>query len=133
VLTSELLVGDMICRHLKRKGMSLARSMNNEEAQGMINEAGRAGNPYDLVIADIFTPRVDGISFFRWLVNNHSTLPVLILCGYGTLDVTLHLLRPKMDGFCRKPLTPEAVWSAVQKIKSDNPPQSSTALAESIL
>lgn len=107
---------EMLMRHLKRRGLFLGRAGNNEEAQEILTAANTNGSPYDLVIADLFGTRIKGAKLSSWFKQQFPRVPMLVLSGYGTLDMTMKLLRPEMDSFCRKPFTPEDMIASLEEI-----------------
>lgn len=109
---------EMVMRHLKRRGLFLDKAENNKEAQELLTEANVNGSPYDLVIADLFGTRINGTKLFSWFKQQFPSVPMLVLSGYGTIDMTMKLLRPNMDSFCRKPFTPEDMIASIEEIEA---------------
>ena len=124
---------EMIMRHLKRRGLFLGNAACDKEAQKVLTEADANGSPYHLVIADLFGTRVNGAKLFRWFKKQFPGVPMLVLSGYGTIDMTMKMLRPEMDSFCRKPFTPEDMIASLEEIdakmarcKDDEPSRDAT-------
>lgn len=94
----------------------MGKAASNKEAQEVLTEANANGSPYDLVIADLFGTRVNGTKLFKWFKQQFPGVPMLVLSGYGTIDMTMKMLRPEMDSFCRKPFTPEDMIASLEEI-----------------
>ena len=136
IVASESMLIDMVMRHLKRKGFLLERIEENSESRAGVTFHFKNGCPYDLIIADIFSAKVDGINFCSWFKNKYPHIPMLLLSGYGTLDMTMKMLRPELDSYCRKPFTPDDMMASLAEIevkmqaqkKNVHPPISASVL-----
>ena len=116
IIASESMLVEMIMRHLKRRGLFLSKAENNKEAQEILIEGNTNGSQFDVVIADLFGTRIQGTKLFNWFKREFPCVPMLVLSGYGTIDMTMKILRPEMDSFCRKPFTPEDMMASLEEI-----------------
>jgi excisionase family DNA binding protein len=89
------------------------------EAQAVSN--GRAGlellrrEPWDLLIADLRMPEMDGLSLIREARRLHPRLPVIIVTGYSSESSAIHAVNLGVVGYLVKPFRIPHVLSAVAK------------------
>jgi DNA-binding NarL/FixJ family response regulator len=58
---------------------------------------------YDLVITDLFMPRVDGIGVLKQAKSLYPDIGVIILTGYGDIGSAVQTLRLGADDYLQKP------------------------------
>ena len=83
---------------LRLEGYEPLVAADGEEAKARVLDG-----PFDLVILDIMLPRLDGLSFLRWLRKRASRLPVLILSARGREEEKVEGLRAGADDYLAKP------------------------------
>lgn len=93
-------------RHLKRERFILHSAKDGEDACQKIDASTCDGIQYDLVITDVIMPKVSGIELLQWIKNNHSQISVLVVSGFGGKHLVMESIRPELDDYCQKPLTP---------------------------
>jgi DNA-binding response OmpR family regulator len=103
-------------RHLKREGFSVVLAADGSAALQIIEESALRGIPVDLVISDVVMPNMDGIELLRWIKAKHPDVSVVLLSGFGDLGSVVDTIRPEMDDYFQKPLTPSDMMSLIQKI-----------------
>ena len=60
--------------------------------------------PYDAVVSDIQLGEMDGIQLCGWVRQNRPGVPVVVMTGYGTMDVAVSALRAGAHDFVTKPV-----------------------------
>lgn len=103
-------------RHLKREGFSVALAADGTVALQIIEESALRGMPVDLVISDVVMPNMDGIELLRWIKTKHPEISVVLLSGFGDLSAVVDTIRPEMDDYFQKPLTPNDMMTLIEKI-----------------
>lgn len=71
---------------------------------------------YDLMIADIKMPVIDGLQFLRHVQDKWPDIPVILVTAYGSLETTMDALRMGAWDYISKPFTPDAIRKMVKKI-----------------
>ncbi|HXE76053.1 MAG TPA: response regulator [Candidatus Xenobia bacterium] len=69
--------------------------------------------PFDLMLLDVWMPRMTGLEVLTQLKSRAPSLRVILLTADDTPDTVLHALRDQAYQFVRKPFDPEALLAAV--------------------
>jgi len=117
IVDDELTIVQSIHRHLRRKGFEIENAGNGKEAADYIRLSAQQGTPVDLVITDIVMPKMDGIQLLKWIQETYPEIHVIILTGFGESDIANEAIRPGIDRFGAKPITPEAMMELIASIK----------------
>jgi CheY-like chemotaxis protein len=90
-----------LCRLLERDGYDVRSAADGVEALEKINE-----DSFDLLIVDIWMPRMSGIELLSLLPDHHRPR-ALVITGDESPEVLLQSLREKAYRFISKPIDPE--------------------------
>ena len=71
--------------------------------------------PYDLLIADLKMPGIDGLSVIREAKRLKSDLPVIIITGYSTENAAIEAVNLGVSGYLTKPFRVPQVLAAAAK------------------
>jgi excisionase family DNA binding protein len=71
--------------------------------------------PYDLLIADLKMPGIDGLSVIREAKRLKSNLPVIIITGYSTETAAIEAVNLGVSGYLTKPFPVPQVLAAAAK------------------
>lgn len=109
VIDDDKLVSDLICRILKKK--YTARGYASAE------EALRSENldAVDVIIADVNLPGMDGIEFLDRIQRVDSGIPVILITGYGDIDIAIAALQSGATDFILKPFKNEQISISVER------------------
>ena len=105
-----------ISRHLKREGFIIDSAYDTEVARRKIDGSVRMKIRYDLVIMDAAVPNLGAIEILRWVKKNHPKISVIIIMGFGENDMLKETIRQDLDGYAKKPLTPQKIISLINNI-----------------
>lgn len=75
--------------------------------------------PYDLLIADLKMPGIDGLSVIREAKRLKSDLPVIIITGYSTETAAIEAVNLGVSGYLTKPFRVTQVLAATAKAIGD--------------
>jgi DNA-binding response OmpR family regulator len=77
--------------------------------------------PYDLIIADLVMPKVDGLEILKYVKQIHPDSIVIILTGYASIETAIMAIREGAYDYIRKPCKLEEIKvvidNAIDKIK----------------
>jgi len=71
---------------------------------------------FDLTLLDIRLPGRDGLDVLSAIREMDPEMAVIIITGYGTMEVAIKALKWGAQDFLLKPFTPEELVSSVQKV-----------------
>src|SRR5688572_13987932 len=71
--------------------------------------------PYDLLIADLRMPGIDGLSVIREAKRLKTDLPVIIITGYSTETAAIEAVNLGVSGYLTKPFRVPQVLAAAAK------------------
>src|SRR5436190_16301350 len=71
--------------------------------------------PYDLLIADLKMPGIDGLAVIREAKRLNANLPVIIITGYSTESAAIDAVNLGVAGYLTKPFRVPQVLAAASK------------------
>ncbi|MFC1782066.1 response regulator [Planctomycetota bacterium] len=74
---------------------------------------------FDCALIDLKLPDMDGMEIIRNTREKRSSMPVLIITGYGTDDSAAEASRLGVSAYINKPFTPEQLVEAVENAIQD--------------
>jgi len=114
VIDDDAVVGRSFERVLTEKGYEVDMALTGEEGlKDMEN------TDYDVVFTDIKMPGIDGIEVAERIKAKCPWTPVVVITGYGTEENETRASVLGVNGFVRKPLTPEMIESVTLKALKD--------------
>ncbi|MFC1590824.1 response regulator [Candidatus Omnitrophota bacterium] len=84
---------------LKKRNFDVTTDISAEEALDRIKNT-----DFDVVVADIKLPGMDGIEFLAKVRDHSKELPVILVTGYGSLESAKDAVRLKAVDYLLKPL-----------------------------
>ena len=115
---SRILVLDDDDRVRRVLGLQLERDGYNvvlaRSGEAVIEEL-RKDNGYDLLIADIRLPGIDGKQVLKFVIENVPDMPVIMLTGVVDVDVVVDVMKAGAFDFLVKPVRHEALAASVEK------------------
>jgi DNA-binding NtrC family response regulator len=129
VIDDDAVVGRSFDRVLTNKGFEVNTASNGEDALKDMES-----KDYDVVFTDIRMPGMDGIEVTERIKAKCPWTPVVVITGYGTSENESRASVLGVNGFVRKPLTPEMIENitlkAIQDRKEPEPAANEAQAAE---
>ena len=116
VIDDDAVVGRSFERVLTEKGYDVYTALSGEEGLRDVDAA-----DYDVVFTDIKMPGIDGIEVAERIKAKCPWTPVVVITGYGTEENEARASVLGVNGFVRKPLTPEMIESVTLKALANQP------------
>jgi len=110
VIDDDAVVGRSFDRVLSGKGYDVRTVLSGEDALKDLET-----KEYDLVFTDIKMPGMDGIEVAERIKAKCPWTPVVVITGYGTEENEARASVLGVNGFVRKPLTPDMIESITLK------------------
>jgi len=103
-------------RHLKREGFEVFVARDGNSAKTMVLAAESDGYPFDLVVVEFFMPNMQGVDLVHWLHQHFPALSVLMVSGFGNIDLMNKVIRPEIDASLKKPVLPVQIMLTIAMI-----------------
>lgn len=110
IIDDEEVIIDVFQNLLKEKGYILYFAMTGSEALKILEE-----NIVDLIILDYKLPDIEGYELFKKIRIISTTVPIIVITAYATLDLAVNFMKMGAFDFLTKPFTNEAVLLAIEK------------------
>ncbi len=96
---------------LRRKGYEVATASDGEGALSLL-----ARETFNVVIADVKMPGMDGLTLLRSIRGFSPDTPVLMMTAFGTIEDAIEAMREGARDYILKPFSPEVIEKAVEKV-----------------
>lgn len=111
IVDDEQTVCNSVVKILSRKGYSVDKSLNVEEAIDKINKTS-----YDLVITDLMMPKTSGMELLEIVKENYPELDVIMITGYASIDSAVKATKLGVSDYLPKPFTPDELTGITEKV-----------------
>jgi len=128
VVDNDAVVGRSFDRVLAEKGYDVSTALDGEDA---LNKC--SGECYDVVFTDIKMPGMDGLEVARQIKERCPWTPVVVITGYGTEENEAEARVLGVNGFVRKPLTPEMIEGITLRALTEHEAAEAAAPAEAAI
>ncbi len=118
IVDDELSVRDSLGKWFREEGYETATAENASEALTRMAE-----QRFDLALLDIKMRGTDGIELQRRLHEIDSSLAVIIMTGYATVESAVEAMKNGAYDYLKKPLDPEEVSVKVHKAVTERKTQ----------
>lgn len=112
VAEDDVAVRDFVRRALDLSGHDVVAVCDGAEA---IAALGRPEDDYDLLLADIKMPVMDGIALALSAAKTWPDMPILLMTGYADQRERAHGLDQLIDDVIAKPFTLEEITAKVEQ------------------
>src|SRR6476620_5742529 len=109
VVDDEDMVRHFAARILSEEGYRVVQAADGADALDVIST-----RPVDLVVSDVMMPRVNGIELLERLSVAHPGLPILLMSGYGTMELMNRGVSVPC-GLLAKPFPPSVLIEEVRR------------------
>jgi DNA-binding NtrC family response regulator len=105
---------ETLCKILKRRGMEVRVAGSGSEALACL-----ASETHDVVVLDLKMPGMDGLETLNRMASDHSSVPVIMLTGHGTVAAALEAIRHQVFDFLLKPVPIDQLVGAIEAATHD--------------
>lgn len=104
-------MGTTLVRGLAKLGLTTNVVTSGDEALTMLEGEHR----YDAVVTDIQMKGLDGIALCERIAETNPELPVIVVTGFGSLEVAIRAIRAGAYDFITKPFEVDALHMALER------------------
>ncbi len=97
---------------LEDEGYSVTSVNNGADAFKKIQQ-----ESFDLLIADIKMPGMDGLTLFNKVKDNYPAMEVIIVTGFGSIQSAVDVMRKGAADYITKPFNVDEILLKIDKIK----------------
>jgi DNA-binding NtrC family response regulator len=95
---------------LTRAGYLVQSASNGREALALLKE----NHNFALLISDLKMPEMDGMDLLSAVKKEHPYLPVIMVTGFGTLDLGIEAVKHGAFDFLEKPFTKDKLLKSIK-------------------
>jgi len=110
VVDDELIVRQSLGNWLKEEGYGIDTADSGLDALNKF-----AKKNYDLIIADIKMPGMDGIELLERVKKKDAEIQVLVMTAYASIDTAVQAMRKGAFDYVVKPFDPENITQIIQR------------------
>jgi CheY-like chemotaxis protein len=111
---------DIVCRSYERvlgnAGFEVEKAHNGSEALATLDK-----RDYDVMLADLRMPGMDGLQIVRKLRQTHPKMPVIVITGYPSQDTLQEAASLGVTEYLTKPVAPEVLTQATTQALTAEP------------
>ncbi len=115
VVDDEPLVRKSLYEVLRGDGYVASMASNGEEALSKIKEKG-----FDIVIADMKMPKMDGIKLHKEVKSNFPHIEMVLITGYGNVETAVEAMKIGAFDYVTKPIVDNEIKIVISKIIERN-------------
>jgi DNA-binding NtrC family response regulator len=108
----------LVAALLEESGMSARRVSSGKEALHALEEA-----YFDLVLSDVKMPEMDGLELLEKMRADFPEIPVVLLTGFGTVEMAVQAMRAGAASFVLKPYKDEDLVQTIRQALQTAPPE----------
>ncbi len=112
VVDDEASIRDLLAKTLALAEYDVDTAPNGTSALDRLRETGGA---YNLMIADLRMPGMDGLSLIRQVKQINANLPIIIITGFSTESSAIEAVNLGVAGYLTKPFRVPQVLAAAAK------------------
>jgi heterodisulfide reductase subunit A2 len=114
VVDDELIVRDSLKEWLQDEGFTVSMAASGQEALDMMSR-----EPFQLMLADIKMPGMDGVELLKHSKEIIPDLPIVMMTAYATVETAIEALKTGALDYLIKPFDPETLIPMVFRIYED--------------
>ncbi|HIC91845.1 MAG TPA: sigma-54-dependent Fis family transcriptional regulator [Syntrophaceae bacterium] len=109
VVDDELSMREMLKILLKKEGYEVVTASDGEKASQLFKK-----DHYDLIIADIRMPKMDGLTLLHRIKEHHPHIPVIMITAYASPDDAILAMKEGAYDYITKPFKVEEIKSVIK-------------------
>lgn len=111
IVDDDPLIRGSLYELLQGNGYDVEMASDGLEALEHLNR-----KPFHAVLADLRMPRVDGLRLLETVKSQHPLVAVVIITGFGTIDVAVEAMRHGAVDFLTKPVQPGELEETLRRL-----------------
>jgi signal transduction histidine kinase len=111
IVDDEKDIADLLSTIVEKQGHKAIACMSGETALERLKKGG-----VDLLITDMKMPRMSGLELIRLTRQADKDVEIILITGYGTMDMFLEVIREGVSDFILKPIDMDQLIHSVNRV-----------------
>ncbi|MCX6828959.1 MAG: sigma-54 dependent transcriptional regulator [candidate division Zixibacteria bacterium] len=111
VVDDDKYINEFMTETLSRVGHNVESVLSAEGALERVEDKN-----YDIVISDIKMKGMDGITMLQKIKNSRPDIVIIMITGFGTIEVAVQAMKLGAYDFLLKPISPDAIELVVERV-----------------
>lgn len=111
IVDDEKEVADLLVTVMEKHGHKATALLSGESALDRIRKGG-----VDVLITDLKMPGMSGLELIRLTRQTDKDIEIIVITGYGTMDIFLQAIREGVSDFILKPLAMDQLLHSVDRV-----------------
>jgi DNA-binding NtrC family response regulator len=112
IVDDDPIVADSLAELIGQFGCDTATAQDGAEALAILRDA---SEPYELVLADMNMPRMDGLTLLKQIRKHHEQVVTVMITGYGTIESAVEAVKLGAFDYLTKPIVDEELQQTIEK------------------
>jgi DNA-binding NtrC family response regulator len=112
VVDDDPIVADSLAEFIRGEGGAAATAQDGGEALAVLRDA---RPPFQLVLADMNMPRMDGMALLKQVRRRHPDVAVVVITGYGTIESAVEAVQQGAFDYLTKPIVDEEIRETIAR------------------
>jgi putative nucleotidyltransferase with HDIG domain len=111
IVEDDQLIAESLGDFLKKKGYEISMALNGVDGLKMVQT-----KSFDVVIADVMMPEMNGIQFLEQSKYDYPDLEIILMTGYADIKVAIEAMKKGASDFITKPFRLDQVERSVKRL-----------------
>lgn len=111
LLEDEINVANALQVILREAGYEVTWAATGQRALELLGQ-----RVFDLLVADLYLPDMDGLEVVKWAREQRPGVPVIIITGYSSLATAIAALRLGTADYLEKPFTEQEITACIRRV-----------------
>ena len=102
---------DVLCQVLEAESYAVSQAASAEEALKLVED-----NDFTMILSDLKLPGMDGVDFIKKTREHDSSVPVVVMTAFGSIEIAVDAMKVGATDFITKPFEPQALCNLVSQV-----------------
>lgn len=118
VVDDDPIVADSLTEFLREEGFDATTCYSAKEAIATLSRDSET--PIEIVITDASMPSMDGMALLKAIRDEHPSIAVIMITGYGTIESAVEAVRGGAIDFIAKPIIESELMLSIERARREH-------------